>query len=66
MDWMVGRVVRDSPTVALPRVNCQCGLSISYISSDVSDIFNQRRGFVRFSLEDRVGSRMDVGDGLPG
>ena len=54
-----------SPTVALPKISCQCGLSISYIFFDMSDIFNQRRGFVRFSSEDRVGSRMDVGDGWP-
>ena len=55
-----------SPTVALPIWACQCGLSISYISLDVSDIFKQRRGFARFSLENWVSSRMDVGDGLPG
>ena len=58
--------VEVSPTVALPKSTCQCGLSISHILVDMSDIFNQRRGSVRFSLENRVLSRMDVGDGLPG
>ena len=65
MDWMVGREVQSpQPWHCQPRL-ASAGLSISYISFDVSDIFKQRRDSIGFPSGDRVLSRMDVGDGLP-
>ena len=42
------------PSRGTARVIASAVLIISYISVDVSDIFNQRRGFIWFSSGDRV------------